>query len=177
MPKNYPSILIDRNRKSRSEKHKVDYIVCLDRECGFVARAVLFNKDALDQFKVKMHEIPDADVLNEIYLFRNGQAGIVLVIEDFLYDTEINQYTGGKIKSLLAKCMKKYLFAESSGTSKGKDISLESQIQVLEDVEKDLKAGYDKMVAHMGSQQIADYYIANVHAAIETITMFKKIVN
>lgn len=177
MPKNYPSILIDRNRKSRAEKHKFDYIVCLDRECGFIARAVFFNKDALDRFKTQMNEIPNADILNEIYFFRNGQAGIVLVIEDFLYDTEINQFTRARIKSLLEKCMKKYLFAELSSTPSGKVVSLESQIQVLEDVEKDLKAGYDKMVAHMGSEKLADYYIGNVRAAIETISMFKKIVN
>lgn len=175
MPKNYPSILIDRNRKSRSAKHKYDYVVCFDHECGFVARVILFNKDALDQYKSQISEIPNADVLNEIYLFKSKQLGIVLVIEAFLYDTKIDQLNRPRIKSLLGKCMKKYLFAESTVTPAGKVISFESQIQVLEDVEKDLKAGYEKMIAHMGSQKLADFYIANVHAAIETISMFKKI--
>lgn len=176
MPKNYPSILIDRNRKSRSEAHKFDYVICLDRECGFVARVVLFQRVAFDEFKANLANIPDAEVLNELYLSKNGEAGIVMIIEEFIYDTALTQTTRPRIKSLLAKCMKKYLYAESATAPSGMNISLDSQILVLEDIIKDLKAGYDKMVAHAGEHR-AQYYIANVEAAIETVRMLRKMSN
>lgn len=176
MPKEYPLFIIDRNRRSRDENHQFDYLVCLDKEVGFVGKVVLFGRNAFDEFNDKKASIDGVDYMNYSCLFKSGEAGVVLFIVDFLYDFDLNSRTTGRLRSLLKKGMKKYLHAEIATVPDSDNLSLDNQIKVLEDVLKDIKAGYAKMVVHMGEKN-AQFYTACVEKSIESIRLLSKITN
>lgn len=176
MPKEYPLFIIDRNRRSRDANHQFDYLVCLDREVGFVAKVVLFKREAYEAYLKSISSSEDIQVGQCSMWLKGGVAGLVIVIVDYMQYFDWNAQTQARISSLLKKGLKKYLHAEVLTVTSSKEFSIDNQVKVLEDISKDLKAGYEKMVNHMGEDN-AKFYIGCVEKSIESIKMLGKLVD
>lgn len=169
--RNYPLILIDR---SKPANYPNDYIVCLDREVGFVARVVpFFENHSLNLFIEKSKLNPDFDYISIIYKFRHREGGVILAIDDFLHNFEIEKKQKNRLKVLLKKALKKYLHAEVERTPKD-DLSIENQIKQQQLTVERAKSNYDDLLLRAnGDKELADYQIALVEATLETLKVFK----
>jgi hypothetical protein len=176
MKRTYPLFVFDRNRRSRDEWSQFDFVTCLDRQFGFVARAVLMRREAFDEAVADAEKVEGYEMAHEARLLKSGMAGIVITVLEFMHDFEMNAEARGRIRSLLKKAMDRYLYAEVQTAPTDTGYSVENQIQVLEDIAKDLTAGYARMSAHMG-ESLAKHYVGCVERAIASLVTLKKIVN
>ena len=105
MPKNYPAFIIDRSRRSEASRFTDDFIVCTDKEAGFIARAYAVPKSRRSELAEKLMA-PDAE--SRITYKVIGESLAVVEIVRMLNEpvAHIN-----RIPPLLKKAMKAYLFA------------------------------------------------------------------
>lgn len=168
MKRTYPLFLIDR---SKAASYPFDYISCFDKTCGFVARVVHFREDAqLNEFIDQARNIEASDYTS--IANRLLQGGVVLIVEEFLFDfdEQIKEHRT-RIKTLLKKALKKYLHAEAERTPH-KNLEIDSQIQLQELTIERAKSNYEQLVAQ-SSKKEADYTIALAEATLETLKKFR----
>lgn len=168
MKRTYPLFLIDR---SKAASYPFDYITCMDRTVGFVARVVHFREDAqLNEFIDQARNIEASDYTSIASRFIRG--GVVLIVEEFLFDfDEQVQEHRTRIKTLLKKALKKYLHAETVRTPH-KDLNIDSQILQQELTIERAKSNYEQLVAQ-SSKKEADYNIALAEATLGTLKKFR----
>lgn len=165
--RDYPLFIFDRSNYST---YPFDYIVCLDRDYGFIARVVLFrDAEAWNELKNKISEIENSDFMYHLHHLRTG--GIVVIVEDFLYYFEITPKAKTRVKSLLKKGFKKYIHTEVEKNAFG-DLDIENQIKQQELTIERAKSNYDDLVAR-SSKIEADYNIALAEATLDTLKKFK----
>jgi len=162
----YPLFLIDR---SKNANLPFDYIACLDREVGFIARVVPFFDDApLHEFIALSMEIEDSDYTSIIFRFKK-KGGLVMVIEDFLYNFDWTTEKKTRVKTLLKKALKKYMHAEVERTPHD-DLSLENQIMQQQLIVERAKSNYDELLRRAnGDHNLADYQIALSEATLASL--------
>lgn len=168
MKRDYPLILIDRSKAA----YPNDYIVCLDREVGFVAKVVFFAKeDAWREFLALFKDIEHNELAGLTMHLKTG--GVALQVVDYLYHFEVATETKSRVQVLLKKALKKYLHAEVERTPL-KSLGIEDQIkQQRLTLERALQS-YDDLVERVnGSREIADYQIDLVRETIRTLERFK----
>lgn len=110
MPKDYPLFIIDRNRRSRDANHQFDYLVCLNKEIGFVSKVILFKKEAFATYIEDANDVDHSDIGQYNMWLKDGNAGVAIIIVDYIHDFERTPDTQERIKSLLKKALKKYLY-------------------------------------------------------------------
>lgn len=165
----YPLFLIDR---SKAAAYPFDYITCFDQTCGFVARVVPFFSDQpFNEFITMSRKIEGSEYASVTYKFNRG--GVVLVIEDYLYDFQLTGEVKTRIHTLLKKALKKYLHAEVERTP-ANDLSIENQIKQQELTIERARQNYDDLVHRAnGDREYADYQIALAEATLETLKKFR----
>ena len=165
----YPLFLIDR---SKSEAYPFDYIACMDRTVGFVARAVFFPDDIqYGEYIKKMQHIEHAEYFNVGMKLKKG--GIVLVVEDFMYNFELTTENKNRVRTLLKKAFKKYLHAEIDRTPHD-DLSIDNQIIQQELTVDRARSNYSDLLRRAnGDKSLADYQIALAEATLETLRQFR----
>ena len=110
--RDYPLFLIDR---SKLPSYPFDYIACFDIEVGFVARVMRFADDVqYNEYITQSKQVTDSEYTSIV--FRLDKGGLILVIEDFLYNVEWTNENKNRIKILLKKALKKYMHAEVKKT-------------------------------------------------------------
>lgn len=167
MKRNFPLFLIDR---SKAEAYPFDYISCFDSAVGFVARVVFFRDDApLNEFISQSANIEGSEYSSLAYRFSRG--GVILVVEEFLFDFDLTTETKTRIRTLLKKALKKYLHAEADRTPH-KDLDIDSQIQQQQLTIERAKSNYAQLVAR-SSKEEADYNISLAEATLETLKRFR----
>lgn len=166
MKRDYPLFLIDRSKLST---YPFDYISCFDREVGFVARIVIFKEDKLfNEFILQQSNISDAEIGS--YATRLKMGGVILVVEDFLYHFEITGAIKERIKTLMKKAMKKYLFATYERETDGTDFNIENQIKMQELTIERAKSTFDALIKR-SSEEEAKYNIALAESILDTLKM------
>lgn len=166
----YPLFLID----SRSGNYSSDYLVCLHRECGFVAKITFFkDPNVFDKCLEEQKKIAGSEMVSISKRMGNG-SGVVLMIEDFLFSfDENNQKHIAKVRSLLKKGMEKFLYGEVQKTAKG-DLGIKNQILQQEASVELAKANYDNLIGRSASEEQARYTIALAEATLETLRHYEK---
>ncbi|MCL2597276.1 MAG: hypothetical protein FWD66_06410 [Paludibacter sp.] len=165
----YPLFLIDR---TRSESYPSDYIVCLDREVGFVAQVVHFPKNEMyNAFLRKFENIENNELAGIHTPLKNG--GLVLQIIDFLYYFEVKTETKNRVQVLLKKALKKYIHAEINRTPND-DLGIENQIKQQKLTIERTKQNYNDLLQRAnGDREIADYQIELAEAMLRTLEIYR----
>jgi len=142
MKRTYPLFTIDR---SKLPAYPFDYITCYDREVGFIARVLVLHTDAAFNEFVKQNSlIENHEIATFMYRFKVG--GIAVVVEDFLYEFEINVQTKDRIQTLMKKALKKYLHATFEREPDGNDLSIDNQILQQELTIERAKANFEALL-------------------------------
>ena len=142
MKRDFPLFLIDR---LKNETYPFDYIACFDTEVGFVSRVVPFFDDAsFHEFITSSKKVDNSEYTSITFKFKRS-GGLVIVIEDFLFQFEWNGQKKTRVRTLLKKALKKYLHVEVERTPHD-DYSIDNQIiqQVL--TVENAKSNYDKLL-------------------------------
>jgi hypothetical protein len=170
MKREYPLFLIDR---SKPPACPFDFVACFDRTCGFVARVFPFFQDApLNEFIKQREKVKDAEYTSVMFRFKR-EGGVILAIEDFLYDFEWTAETKTRVRTLLKKAMKKYLHAEIDRSPSG-DFGINEQIKQQKESIERAKANYvDLLKRANGNKELADYTILLAEATLETLIKFR----
>lgn len=163
MKRNYPLFFIDR---SKPDSYPNDYVVCMDKEFGFVAKVNHLKDDNL--FALFIENVNPNDVFFEQMKFNKG--GVVLIIEDFLH--EIKNQNTSRVKTLLKKGFKKYLHDETQRTAFG-DYSIDNQIKQQQLTVEHNMANYDTLVKR-SSKEYADFNIALSKEILKSLIYLKQ---
>lgn len=168
--RNYPLFLIDR---SKTKNYPNDYITCLDREVGFVAKVVFFPADdAWREFLVGFSQIEHNELAGVKMRLKRG--GLALQVVDFLYRFEVTNETKARVQVLLKKALKKYLHAEAERTPHN-DLGIDDQIKQQKLTLERAVQNYDDLVARAnGSRDLADYQISLQRETVRTLERFRE---
>lgn len=169
MKRNYPLFLIDR---SKAENYPFDYIICPDRNVGFIARVVHFTTDEMyAAFIEKKKMVENANYFHSTIKLKRG--GLLLVAEDFLYSFDLTPENLNRVQVLLKKSLKKYLYTEIIKTP-AKNLGIDNQIKQQELTIERARQNYDSLVQRAnGDKAYADYQIALAEATLKTLRMFR----
>lgn len=170
MKRDYPLFLIDR---SKAAAYPNDYIVCLDREVGFLAKVLFFPRDDIfREFVDRAGGIENRELAGFSMPLKKG--GIALQIVDFMYYFEVTTETKSRVQVLLKKALKKYLHAEVSRTPHD-DLGIDSQIKQQRLTLERAVQGYDELLDRAnGNRDVADYQIDLARETLRTLERFKE---
>lgn len=167
--RDYPLFLIDR---SKHQAFPYDYITCLDKTVGFVAKVIHLPTDVMyNEFITQQKNVNSSDVIFDSIKTRKG--GIIILIIDFLHYFDWTKENQTRVKTLLKKGFKKFLHAEAEKVPVG-DLSLDDQIIQQELTIERARAHYSDLVARAnGDSELADYQIALAEATLQTLKSFR----
>jgi hypothetical protein len=154
--RNYPLFIIDR---TMTDNYPNEYVVCLDKEVGFIAKAFAVNDN--NAFNL----IEDSF---DIFKFRGQNSNIVLKIEDYLYDCNLTNEQKQRVKTLLKKGFKKLMHIIENIFDTEDDLSIKNQIALLRETQQHNKNNYLKMVEKNG-KETTDYAFNLLDATIQTL--------
>ena len=170
--KQYPAFIIDRSRRSEASRFSDDFIVCTDKEMGFIARTYTLPRSRWVEFR-KAYEALDEATQEHRYYFasiRNGEAHIVMEVERMLYEPIANW---SRLKPLLKKAMKAYLYGEIAEV-KGDGRAIDLQISAVSDLLRTMESQRAQMIDRNG-ETATDNYINATRGAIESLKVLKHI--
>ena len=162
--RNYPLFIIDR---TMSDNYPNEYVVCLDKEVGFIAKAFAVN----DNNTFNLIE-DNFDILK----CRGKNSNVVLKIEDYIYDVQLTNDQKQRIKTLLKKGFKKLMHVIEDLFDVDDDLSIKNQITLLKETQQHNKNNYLKMVEKNG-KETTDYAFKLLEATIKTLEEQQEIQN
>ena len=170
--KQYPAFIIDRSRRSEASRFADDFIVCTDKEMGFIARIYTLPRSRWDAFRERYEALDEATQERKFYFanIRNGEAHIVMEVERMLYEPVANW---SRIKPLLKKAMKAYLYGEAKEVS-GDGRVIDKQIAAVSDLLRTMESQREHMVDANGKTATTNYINAT-RGAIESLKVLKTI--
>lgn len=164
--KDYPAFIIDRSRRSAASRFSDDFVVCTDKECGFIARAYKVPKSRREEF-VRVWLTDEERFLSKVI----GESVIVLEIVRFLYEPVAYR---NRIKPLLNKAMKAYLYGEVAAVA-GEGTPYDLQENAVRDVVR-LAESQRPRLEDMNGKETTDSFIKHLTDAADSIALLKKIV-
>lgn len=174
MKRKYPAYIIDRSRRSEASRFADDFVVCTDKELGFIARVYKIPRSRFDAFCEMYDALPIEEQERRFvfYTIRDGEAHMVMEIERMLYEPVTNW---SRVKPLLKKAMKAYLYGEIEEIrGEGKDIDL--QISAVKTLYNTMLSQRERMIDFNG-EHATDNYIKSTERAIESLKLLKQILN
>ena len=111
MGREYPAFIIDRSRRSEASRFSDDFVVCPDKEVGFIARVYKLPKSRRGEFEKSLEGFTESEINNRYIFAVIGEAICVLEVVRMLYEpvTHIN-----RLRPLMKKALKAYLHGEES---------------------------------------------------------------
>lgn len=170
--KNYPAYIIDRSRRSEASRFADDFVVCTDKEMGFIARVYTLPRSRWNEFRAS-YDALSSEEQERRYIFasiRNGEAHVVMEVERMLYEPVAN-WT--RLKPLLKKAMKAYLYGEVKEV-RGDGRAIDSQIAAVKDLLRTMESQREHM-ADANGVTATDRYINATRGAIESLELLKAI--
>jgi hypothetical protein len=170
--KNYPAFIIDRSRRSEASRFADDFVVCTDKEMGFIARVYTLPRSRWAKFREVYDALSDVEQERR-YIFasiRNGEAHVVMEVERMLYEPVANW---SRMKPLLKKAMKAYLYGEIKEV-KGDGRTIDKQIAAVTDLLRTMESQREHMVDANGDTATTNYINAT-RGAIESLKVLKAI--
>lgn len=171
MPKEYPAFIIDRSRRSAASRFTDDFVVCTDKEVGFIARVYSLPKSRREEFDRMLDAMPAYERHNR-YLFASvGDAVIVLEVLHMLYQpvAHIN-----RLQPLMRKALRAYICGESAAVN-GDGTPYDEQIAAVEELHRTMLSQYDHIV-DVNGKAATDRRISATAAAVDSLRLLKRIV-
>ena len=168
--KEYPAFIIDRSRRSEASRFSDDFIVCTDREVGFIARVYKLPKSRRAEFEQSISILSQSERDNRYYFAIIGNALCVLEVVRMLYEpvAHIN-----RLRPLMKKAFKAYLHGEVQSVRR-EGLPYDEQIAALDDVLRMAQAQHSRLVDMNGSEA-ANRFTDALYAARESIVLLQKI--
>ena len=148
-----------------------DFIVCPDREVGFIARGDSLSKSRREEFDRMLDAMPEYERHNR-YLFASiGYAVIVLEVLHMFYQpvAHIN-----RLQPLMRKALRAYICGESAAVN-GDGTPYDEQIAAVDELVRTMESQYDRLV-DMNGKEVADRRLAATRAAANSLRLLKKII-
>lgn len=164
--KDYPAFIIDRSRRSAASRFSDDFVVCTDKEVGFIARAYKVPKSRREEF-VRVWLANEERYLPKVI----GESVIVLEVERFLYEPVAHR---NRIKPLLKKAMKAYLYGEVEAVQGG-GTPYDLQEQAVRDVVRLAEAQRERL-EDMNGEEATALFIKQLNDAADSISLLKKLI-
>lgn len=163
--KKYPAFIIDRSRRSEASRYTDDFVVCTDRECGFISRIYKLPKSRREEFASQWLSSPDKFLAKTI-----GEAIVILEIVHFLNEP-VAHYN--RVPPLMKKALKAYLYGEAQAVA-GDGSDLDKQIGAIEDVIRMAESQHDRLLDINGSAA-TNAFINTLRGSLESLMLLKKI--
>lgn len=170
--KQYPAFIIDRSRRSEASRFADDFVVCTDKEMGFIARVYTLPRSRWGKFR-EVYDALSEEEQGRRYIFasiRDGEAHIVMEVERMLYEPIANW---SRLKPLLKKAMKAYLYGEAKEVS-GDGRAIDKQISAVSDLLRTMESQREGMIDANG-ETATDNYINATRGAVESLKVLKTI--
>ncbi len=148
-----------------------DFIVCPDREVGFIARVYSLSKSRREEFDRMLDAMPEYERHNR-YLFASiGYAVIVLEVLHMFYQpvAHIN-----RLQPLMRKALRAYICGESAAVN-GDGTPYDEQIAAVDELVRTMESQYDRLV-DMNGKEVADRRLAATGPAANSLRLLKKII-
>lgn len=160
----YPPFIIDRSRQSAASRSTDDFVVCTDREVGFIARVYRVPKSRREEF----HEDWAADMSR--YVVRTiGDVVVVLEVVKMLHEP-VAHYN--RLPPLMRKALKYYIYGEAKEVFRdGQPYDI--QLAAMDDVLRMAESQRDHMI-DMNGTEATDRFINAIKAARGSIELLKK---
>lgn len=171
MRRSYPAFIIDRSRRSEASRFTDDFVVCPDKEVGFIARVYALPKSRREEFERSLAGMTIAERENRYYIKVIHDTVAVLEVVKMLYEpvAHIN-----RLRPLMKKAMGAYLYGEEAAIT-GDGTPYDAQISAVEQLVRVMEAQYDHM-ADISGKVATDRWLASTRAAVESLKLLKKIV-
>ena len=163
--KDYPAFIIDRSRRSAASRFADDFVVCTDKEAGFIARVYKLPKSRRAEF-ARALEAPDKFLTKTI-----GEAVVVLEVVRFLHEPVAHF---NRVQPLMKKAMKAYLYGERQEIE-GDGSAYDKQIAAVEDVIRMAESQRDRLV-DMNGGPATKLFIDSLNAAADSLRLLKRII-
>ena len=168
--KEYPAFIIDRSRRSEASRFADDFIVCTDREVGFIARVYKLPKSRRAEFEQSISCLSESQIDNRYYFAIIGNLLCVLEIVRLLHEPVAHL---NRLRPLMKKALKAYLHGEEQFVRReGK--SYDDQIAALDDVLRMAKSQRPRMV-DMNGESATERFTNAIQSARDSVILLQKI--
>lgn len=170
--KQYPAFIIDRSRRSEASRFSDDFVVCTDKEMGFIARVYNLPRSRWADFCERYEALNEVTQERKFYFasIQHGEAYLVMEVERMLHEPIANW---SRMKSLLKKAMKAYIYGEIKEV-KGDGRAIDKQIAAVSDLLRTMESQRERMIDANG-ETATNNYINATRGAIESLELLKKI--
>lgn len=170
MRREYPAFIIDRSRRSEASRFSDDFVVCPDREVGFIARVYKLPKSRREEFEKGLEGLSESEVDNRYIFAVIGEAICVLEVVRMLYEpvAHIN-----RLRPLMKKALKAYLHGEESAVRR-KGLPFDEQIAAIDDVIR-IAESQRARLEDINGKGGSDRFINALKSARESVELLQKI--
>ena len=174
MKRNYPAFIIDRSRRSGASRFEDDYVVCTDKEMGFIARIYPVPASMIQVHNERLNAYSEVERERRFYAIsiRNGEMRVVMEIEQMLHAPIANW---ARLQPLMKKAMKAYLHGEvAEVVGEGQEIDL--QISAVKDLLRTLESQRHHLI-DVNGETATSRLINATRGAAESLELLKKMLN
>lgn len=163
----YPAFIIDRSRQSAASRTTDDFIVCTDREVGFIARVYRVPKSRREEF------IEEWTADESRYAVRTiGDVVVVLEVVKMLHEP-VAHYN--RLPPLMRKALKSYIYGEAKAVLRDGQ-PYDNQLAALDEVLRMCEAQYRHLVDTNGAEA-TDRFIGALRAAAGSVELVKNLID
>lgn len=170
MSREYPAFIIDRSRRSEASRFSDDFVVCPDKEVGFIARIYKLPKSRRGEFEKSLEGFAESEIGNRYIFAVVGEAICVLEVVKMLYEpvAHIN-----RLRPLMKKALKAYLHGEESAIKRN-GLPFDEQIAAIDDVIRIAESQRDRL-EDMNGKAGSDRFINALKSARDSVELIQKI--
>lgn len=170
MSREYPSFIIDRSRRSEASRFSDDFVVCPDKEVGFIARVYKLPKSRRREFEKSLEGLTESEIDHRYIFTVIGEAICVLEVVRMLYEpvAHIN-----RLRPLMKKAMKAYLHGEESAVRRD-GLPFDEQIAAVDDVIRIAESQRER-IEDMNGKAASDRFINALKSARDSVSLLQKI--
>lgn len=167
----YPAFIIDRSRRSEASRFSDDFVVCTDKEVGFIARVFKLPKSRREEFEFGLRNLTEEAIDNRYVFAVVGDVFVVLEVVKMLYEpvAHIN-----RLRPLMKKAMKAYLHGEECAVLR-EGIAYDDQIAAIDEVIR-LADSQKSRLEDMNGEAGARAFIEALKAGRDSVLLLQKIV-
>lgn len=168
--KEYPAFIIDRSRRSEASRFTDDFVVCTDKEVGFIARVYKLPKSRRAEFENSLSTLDETTIENKYCFAVIGDSICVLEVVRMLYEpvAHIN-----RLRPLMKKALKAYLHGEETAVRREGE-PYDDQIAALDDILRMTTSQRSRMV-DMNGKDATERFVNAIRSARESVALLQKI--
>lgn len=169
--KDYPAFIIDRSRRSEASRFTDDFVVCTDREVGFIARVFTLPKSRRTEFENSLSTLDEAAIDKKYCFAIIGDNLCVLEVVSMMYEpvAHIN-----RLRPLMKKALKAYLHSEESAVRR-EGQPYDDQIAALDDILRMVSSQRSRMI-DMNGEDATKRFTNAVRSARDSVALLQKII-